>query len=37
MYTEVLKGMHALATCILILLACRLQEICTRILMEVLK
>jgi hypothetical protein len=37
MYTEVLKGMHVLATCILILLACRLQEVCTRILMEVLR
>jgi hypothetical protein len=37
MYTEVLRGMHVLATCILILLACRLQEVCARILMEVLR
>ena len=37
MYTEVLKGMHVLATCILVLLACRLNEMCTRILMEVLR
>jgi hypothetical protein len=37
MYTEVLRGMHVLATCILILLACKLQEVCMRILGEVLK
>lgn len=37
MYTEVLKGMHVLATCILVLLACKLQEICMRILSEVMR
>jgi len=34
MYTEVLKGMHVLATCVLVLLACKLQELCMRILYE---
>lgn len=37
MYREVLRGMHALAVCILILLATRLQDICFAILLEVRK
>lgn len=35
MYREVLRGMHALAVCILILLVTRLQDICWSILLEV--
>lgn len=35
MYREVLRGMNALAMCVLILLATRLQEICWAILKEV--
>jgi hypothetical protein len=35
MYTEVLKVLHALATCILLFLAVQLKEIALRILMEV--
>lgn len=35
MYKEVLRGMHALAVCVLILLVTRLQEICFSILREV--
>ena len=37
MYREVLRGMNALAVCILILLATRLQGICLDILLEVRK
>lgn len=34
MYREVLRGLHALAVCVLILLVTRLQEICFAILLE---
>jgi hypothetical protein len=34
MYTEVLKILHALATMILLFLACQLKDICLRILVE---
>jgi|APGre2960657404_1045060.scaffolds.fasta_scaffold03016_23 hypothetical protein len=34
MYTEVLKVMHALATCILLILVTQLKEILLRILTE---
>lgn len=35
MYREVLRAMHALAVCVLILLVTRLQGICLDILLEV--
>lgn len=35
MYREVLRVMHALATCILLFLAIQLKDIALRILMEV--
>jgi hypothetical protein len=35
MYTEVLKILHALATCILMFLAIQLKDILLRILVEV--
>jgi|688.fasta_scaffold1791991_2 hypothetical protein len=35
MYREVLGLLHALAVCVLLLLAGQLKEICLRILMEI--
>jgi hypothetical protein len=35
MYREVLQVLHVLATCILMLIAGQLKDICLRILMEV--
>lgn len=35
MYKEVLRAMHALAVCVLILLVTKLQDICWSILLEV--
>lgn len=35
MYREVLRALHALAVCVLILLVTRLQGICLDILLEV--
>jgi hypothetical protein len=35
MYTEVLRVLHVMATCILLILATQLKEILLRVLMEV--
>lgn len=37
MYKEVLRLMHVLATCILVLLSSKLLDVCWRILVEVSK